>query len=119
MQRQMEKLAPFLPKTREQLAWGLAVSVAAGLFEEIAYRGYLIPYFQQWLPLWPAVAASAVLFGLGHLYQGLVGIVFTTILGGAFGYLFLETQSLALPILLHILVDVSAMLSAYLTLKPR
>jgi membrane protease YdiL (CAAX protease family) len=119
MVKQFGKLAIFLPKTGEQLVWGLAVSVAAGLFEEIAYRGYLIPYFQHWLPLWPAVAASAVLFGLAHLYQGVVGVIMTGVLGAAFGYILIETQSLALPVLLHILVDISAMVSAYFALSRR
>lgn len=119
MRRQFGALTPFLPKTREQLAWGIAVSLAAGVFEEIAYRFYLIPYAQSWLPGWAGVAAAALLFGLAHLYQGTAGIVMTTILGGVFGYLYVATGSLLLPIIVHVAVDVSAMVTAWLVLKPR
>jgi membrane protease YdiL (CAAX protease family) len=115
--RQMGKIEAFLPKTGEQLGWGLIVSLFAGLCEEIAYRGYLIPYFQAWLPQWPALVAAALLFGIAHLYQGAVGTLVTTALGLAFGYLYVETGSLALPIALHAAVDVSAMVTAWIVLR--
>jgi len=118
LRRQMAKLEAFLPKTGEQLAWGLIVSLCAGLFEEIAYRGYLIPYCRFWLPEWPALAAAALLFGVAHLYQGAAGIAMTGFLGLAFGFIYLETGSLALPILLHAAVDISAMVTAWLVLRP-
>ena len=49
LRRQFGALEAFLPRTRRQLFWGLLVSVFAGVFEEIAYRGYLIAYFSAWL----------------------------------------------------------------------
>jgi uncharacterized protein len=118
LRRQMAKLEAFLPKSGEQLAWGLIVSLCAGLFEEIAYRGYLIPYCRFWLPEWPALAGAALLFGIAHLYQGLAGIAMTAFLGLAFGFIYVETGSLALPILLHAAVDISAMVTAWIVLRP-
>lgn len=118
LRRQMAKLEVFLPKTGEQLAWGLIVSLCAGLFEEIAYRGYLIPYCRFWLPEWPALVAAALLFGIAHLYQGAAGVLMTAFLGLAFGFIYVETGSLALPILLHAAVDLSAMVTAWLVLRP-
>jgi membrane protease YdiL (CAAX protease family) len=118
LRRQMTKLEPFLPKTIEQLLWGLLVSLFAGLFEEIAYRGYLIPYCLFWLPHWPALIAAALLFGLGHIYQGAAGTLMTAFLGLAFGFIYVETGSLVLPILLHAVVDISAMVTAWLVLRP-
>src|SRR4051812_7474945 len=79
--RQMGKIEAFLPKTGEQLAWGLIVSLFAGLCEEIAYRGYLIAFLQAWLPQWPALVGAALLFGIAHLYQGAAGTMVTTALG--------------------------------------
>lgn len=117
LRRQFGALEAFLPKTREQLFWGLIVSVFAGVFEEIAYRGYLIAYFGSWLDQWGALAASSVLFGFAHFYQGRLGVVMTTLLGAGFGYLYLRTGSLILPILLHIAVDVSAMVTAWIVLR--
>jgi membrane protease YdiL (CAAX protease family) len=118
LRRQMAKLEAFLPKTGEQLCWGLLVSLFAGLCEEIAYRGYLIPYFRFWLPQWPALIAAALLFGLAHLYQGVAGTLMSAVLGLAFGYIYVETSSLALPIVLHAVVDISAMVTAWLVLRP-
>ena len=117
MRRQFASLEPFLPKTKEQLAWGLVVAVFAGVFEEIAYRGYLIAYFQAWLSDWGALAASSILFGFAHFYQGRLGTLVTTLLGGALGWLYLETGSLLLPMILHAAVDISAMLTAYIVLR--
>ena len=117
MRKQFASLEPFLPKTKEQLAWGLVVSVFAGVFEEIAYRGYLMAYFQSWFSDWGALAASSILFGFAHFYQGRLGTLVTTLLGGALGWLYLETGSLLLPMILHAAVDISAMLTAYVVLK--
>jgi membrane protease YdiL (CAAX protease family) len=118
LRRQMGKIEAFLPKTGEQLAWGLVVSLFAGLCEEIAYRGYLIPYCRFWLPEWPALAAAAILFGIAHFYQGVAGTLLTAVLGLAFGFIYVETGSLALPIALHAAVDISAMVTAWIVLRP-
>ena len=113
------KLAPFLPKTREQLLWGLAVSLAAGTCEEIAYRGFLLPYLGGWLdPLW-ALAAAAAIFGIAHAYQGWLGTIMTGLIGAVLGWIYLQTGSLALPMLLHVALDISAMVTAYIVLRPR
>lgn len=118
LRRQMAKLEAFLPKTGEQLLWGLIVSIFAGVCEEIAYRGYLIPYCRFWLPEWPALVVAALLFGLAHIYQGAAGTLMTAFLGLAFGFIYVETGSLALPIALHAVVDISAMVTAWLVLRP-
>jgi membrane protease YdiL (CAAX protease family) len=118
LRRQMGKIEAFLPKTGEQLAWGLVVSLFAGLCEEIAYRGYLIPYCRFWLAEWPALIAASILFGLAHIYQGAAGTLVTAALGLSFGYLFVESGSLALPIALHAAVDISAMVTAWIVLRP-
>jgi membrane protease YdiL (CAAX protease family) len=118
LRRQMAKLEAFLPKTGEQLAWGLIVSLFAGLCEEIAYRGYLIPYCRAFLDEWPALILAAALFGIAHLYQGAAGVFMTAVLGLAFGFIYVETGSLALPIALHAAVDISAMVTAWLVLRP-
>ena len=114
----MQTLAPFLPKSPRALAWGFGVSLAAGVAEEIAYRGFLMAYLASMAPTWGAVAASALLFGAAHLYQGVVGVVATTALGVIFAVMYLSTGSLLLPMLMHALIDVSSMVTAYLVLRP-
>jgi membrane protease YdiL (CAAX protease family) len=110
-------LEAILPRDGQQLRWALLVSVFAGVFEEIAYRGYLMAWFGAWLGPWGALAASSLLFGFAHLYQGKVGVLVTTILGVLFGWLYLETGSLLLPIALHAALDLSQMTSAWLVLR--
>ncbi len=114
----MRTLAPFLPKSPRALAWALGVSLAAGVAEEIAYRGFLIPYFASMAPSWIAIAASSLLFGAAHLYQGPAGVLATTALGAIFAVMYVSTGCLLLPMVLHALVDVSSMVTAYLVLRP-
>jgi uncharacterized protein len=117
MRRNFGALEGILPRNGHQLRWGLLVSLFAGLFEEIAYRGYLMAYFGAWFGPWGALAASSVLFGLAHLYQGKWGVPVTTLLGALFGWVYIETGSLLLPILLHAAVDLSAMVTAWVVLR--
>jgi membrane protease YdiL (CAAX protease family) len=117
MRRQFGALEAILPRDGRQLFWGLIVSVFAGVFEEIAYRGYLIAYLGTWLDQWGALAASSLLFGMAHLYQGKWGVPVTALLGALFGWIYIETGSLLLPILLHAAVDISSMVTAWIVLR--
>jgi membrane protease YdiL (CAAX protease family) len=112
------KLAPLLPRNREQLFWALIVSLAAGTCEEVAYRGFLIPWLGTWSSGWWPLILSAAMFGFAHLYQGALGTLVTGAIGAALGYVYVETGSLALPMLLHVVIDVSAMVTAFLVLRP-
>ena len=115
----LKPFAPFLPKSRKALAWGIGVSVAAGVAEEIAYRGFLVAYVSSLAPTWVAIGVSALLFGAAHLYQGMAGVLATTALGAILAVIYWSTGSLLLPMLLHTLIDISAMWTAYLVLGPR
>ena len=111
------KLAPFLPKTPRQHRWGMAVSVSAGVAEEIAYRGFVMWMLAFFMPIYAVIAVQAVIFGLAHVYQGLGGAVGTAILGAVIGVVYWATGSLFLPILLHMLVDAMSLSLAYFTFR--
>lgn len=117
--RQMAPIAAFLPRTRAQLLWGLAVSCAAGLCEEIGYRGYLLSYLGHTWPGWGAIAVGAPVFGLAHIYQGWKGTLMTTLIGAGLGALYAVSGSLAWPIALHAALDISAMATAFVVLRRR
>ena len=53
---------------------------------------------------------SSLIFGLGHLYQGVRGVIGTTVLGLVFAVLFVITGNLAIPILLHAAIDARVLL---------
>ena len=57
------------------------------------------------MPLWVAVVVSSVLFGIGHIYQSLDGVVKTAVIGLVLGLLSVATGSLLFPILVHIVLD--------------
>jgi len=111
--KSLEKLNFILPGTAEERRWFVFVALTAGVCEEILYRGFLIQYFRE-LPvhigLIGALVLSACVFGIAHLYQGIIGIVQTSILGAIFGVLFVVTGSLALPVVLHALIDLRILL---------
>ncbi len=111
--KSLEKLNFILPQTAEERRWFVLVAITAGVCEEILYRGFLIHYFRD-LPISIGVIGALVLsssvFGFAHLYQGVVGIVQTTILGALFGLIFIVTGSLLLPMVLHALIDLRILL---------
>lgn len=49
------------------LAAALPAAAASGYVEELAMRGVLFRVAEEWLGSWPALAASAALFGMAHL----------------------------------------------------
>jgi membrane protease YdiL (CAAX protease family) len=98
------------PKTRTEKRLFLAVSLSAGVLEEVLYRGFLITTLSSGslaLNIWIAVIIAAVLFGMGHLYQGLSGMLKTSIIGLIMGIIFAATGSIITCIILHIIIDVS------------
>jgi membrane protease YdiL (CAAX protease family) len=95
-----------LPRTRSEYGWFLALSVTAGVCEELLYRGYLVAMAAPLLTTAGAIVAGAAVFGLGHAYQGVLGIAKTAGVGLFFGVVYVATGSLLWPIVLHALVDV-------------
>ena len=102
-----------LPRTpRERRGFAL-LSLTAGITEEVIWRGFLLtalavvfPHAPAWLLLLP----MALVFGWAHLYQGWSGVLVTAILGAILGGVYIGTGSLLLPIVLHALVDLRALL---------
>jgi membrane protease YdiL (CAAX protease family) len=99
------KLEHYLPHNTRELNSFYGVSIVAGIVEEIVYRGFVLWYLAQFMPLWFAVAVSSVAFGLGHSYQGPSGALRTGLIGLAFGIYYVTTGSIWLPIIAHILLD--------------
>lgn len=94
-----------LPKTQRERKLWVVVSLHAGVFEELFFRGYMLALLNFMLPYWAAVAISSVLFGLAHLYQGSRGIIGTTVVGLVMIGLYLLSGSLWVPMLLHAVYD--------------
>lgn len=107
------KLAFLLPSDREERRWWWVVCITAGICEEIVYRGFLLHYLHAnpWhVSLTWALIISSLIFGVGHLYQGIAGAASTFVGGVLLGALFVITGSLLLPVLIHTLTDLRVLL---------
>ncbi len=107
-----------LPVSALERHWWVAVSISAGVCEEIFFRGFLPQFLTGQLhggwALDPTAAwlMSAIAFGLCHFYQGAGGILRTTMAALMFSVVAILSGSLLLPIVLHVLVDM-AILAMY------
>jgi membrane protease YdiL (CAAX protease family) len=86
------------------------ISTQAGLLEEIFFRGIMQSEVACYTGMPWAVIICGILFGIAHFYQGVSGIVGTSILGIWLGLSFAMTGNILLPILGHILGDFACMM---------
>ena len=105
--RQLGKLLKMLPDSYPERHWFIALSITAGVCEEILFRGFLTRYLTVnfHFPLYAAVLITAVAFGLNHIYQGYRGVLQTAIVGLALSGIYLLTGNLLLPMLIHAALD--------------
>ncbi len=99
------------------LAFFLVVMVA--IAEETIFRGYLLLRFRNLnLSLPRAALLSAVIFSLGHGYEGTSGVVTVGAMGLTFAVIYLWRQSLVAPMVMHFLQDFTGIvLAPWLGLK--
>lgn len=83
----------------------LAMGLAAGVLEEILFRGVIFRITEEWIGSWGALAFSSLLFGAGHLanpHATLMSAVSIALEAGVLlGAAFMVTRRLWLPIGLH------------------
>ena len=106
--RLQDGVGALLPNSRQERSWWGAVSVGAGVSEELVFRGFLLYYVSTYLPQLntaEGVVLTSLVFGLAHIYQGWQGAVSAGVLGVVFAGFYLMTGSLLLPIVIHAAVD--------------
>jgi uncharacterized protein len=100
----------------------LPLALFAGFWEETVFRGFLLGRLRAAIPAAQnpgarlrrdatAVGLIAICFGLGHGYQGLLGILQTSLAGAAMGALVLWRGSLWPAIGAHLTVDLFGLLA--------
>ncbi len=104
----LHKLEWMIPRGEHQRRLWWAVSGHAGWGEELFYRGYLFALLSSMMPPAAAAVVSTALFGAAHFYQGVRGIVLTTLMGAVFMGLYMVSGSLVVPMLAHALYDIHA-----------
>ena len=96
-----------IPRTSQERRLFLVLSGAAGLGEEIVFRGYLITVLTAvFSDVWTAALVSSMAFAILHAYQGPLGLVRSGLLGFLFAFVFIETGTVWPLVVLHAGVDV-------------
>ncbi|GHT23506.1 hypothetical protein FACS189430_06880 [Bacteroidia bacterium] len=106
-----ETMARILPRSKKQKWIFSFLAFSAGTCEEILYRGFFVFLLQAIfpdIPLYLIVLISTVIFGIGHFYQGVQGVIKTGVMGALLMCLFLATDSLIPVMALHFLMDFSS-----------
>jgi membrane protease YdiL (CAAX protease family) len=103
-------IEPLFPRNREERRWTALLALNAGPSEEL--------FFRLLLPLVVALAthdallafaASALVFGAVHYYQGWLGVLGTTAIGFVFTGLYLASGSIWVPAILHSLMNLNTL----------
>jgi membrane protease YdiL (CAAX protease family) len=87
-------------------------AIAAPLFEEFLFRGFLLPSLTRYLPVWGSILLSSFLFAAAHL--SLSEILPLTALGIVLGVVYSRSRNLLAPMLLHSLWNSGTLLSLFL-----
>lgn len=89
-----------------QVGTAIALVTVVAVAEETIFRGYLMARFRAiTLSNWASILLSALIFSLGHGYQGSAGVVTVGIVGIFFGMIYSWRKSLVAPMTLHFLLN--------------
>jgi membrane protease YdiL (CAAX protease family) len=103
------------------LGWLSVVWTLAAFGEEMFFRGYLMNRISDlagggragWIS---ALLGSTLIFGAGHAYQGLAGVIGTAEIGLLLGILyFMNQRNLWMNIVCHGLIDSVSLIALYLS----
>lgn len=102
-------ISALLPRDRDEVMLGAAISLAAGIGEELFFRLLLPVLLAAFIDAIAAVLIAVLLFGLAHAYQGWRGVTVTTLVGALFTVMYLMSGSLAVAMLFHVVIDLMAL----------
>lgn len=90
------------PENKDRVAMAIGSigpCVSAPVFEEVLYRGFLLPALACFLPMWAAIPASSVLFAIHHLHPTMM--LPLSMLGFIWAILYAKSRNLTVTILIH------------------
>jgi len=99
-------IEPLMPRNSAETGWAALLSLNAGLSEECFFR-LLLPLLLAGLLHSPLLAfvIATILFGLMHFYQGVAGVLMTTLVGVVLAGLYLWTGDLWIAMAAHAGLD--------------
>jgi len=87
-------------------------AIAAPIFEELLFRGFLLPSLTRYMSVWGAIVLSSLLFAVAHL--SVAEILPLTVLGMVLGVVYTRSRNLLAPMLLHSLWNSGTLLSLFI-----
>ncbi len=108
-------LLPIALESRDSVAltiFFITASIAAPIFEEIMFRGFLLPSLTRYLPLGSAIILSGFLFAAAHLNISEILPLMT--LGIVLGFVYTRSRNLLAPMFMHGLWNSGTLLSLYI-----
>lgn len=90
----------------------LTAAVAAPVFEELLFRGFLLPSLTRYFPVSGAIALSSLVFAIAHL--SLSEVLPLAVLGSVLGFVYTRSRGLLAPMLLHSLWNSITMIGLFI-----
>ncbi|MBT9312126.1 CPBP family intramembrane glutamic endopeptidase [Leptothoe kymatousa] len=94
------------------LMFFLTAAVAAPVFEEILFRGFLLPSLTRYMPVWGAIVLSSFIFAAAHL--SLSEVIPLTLLGAILAWVYTRSRNLLSPMLIHSLWNSATLIGLFL-----
>ncbi|MEM1367175.1 MAG: type II CAAX endopeptidase family protein [Cyanobacteria bacterium P01_H01_bin.15] len=94
------------------LIFFLTAAIAAPIFEEIMFRGFLLPSLTRYVPVWAAIVLSSLVFSFAHL--SLAEVLPLTALGVVLGIVYTRSRNLLASMLVHSLWNSGTLLSLFI-----
>ena len=101
-----KNLQPMVPRNGKERIWTTLLGINASVGEEICFR-LLIPLLLLLTFGQPILATIVAVFwfGLIHHYQGITGVIATSLLAFVLLVVYFHTQNLWLAVLLHVTLN--------------
>ena len=109
----MKDIYHYLPKSKREFNWFNALSLSAGLCEEIIFRLFLFSYLIESTNLFLALIITNVVFALTHIGTGKKNLGGAFILGSVFTAIYYFTNNIWLAMILHSAIDISVGFLSY------
>jgi uncharacterized protein len=107
----LKRVGDFFPKTTSQRLLFIITAFSAGFCEEYIYRGFGIRALESnRVKTWLALIITSIFFTFIHGIIAFQKFPFYFVPGLLFGLLFLWTKNLKLPIIVHSLIDLGALM---------
>ena len=102
-------VSDIFPQSPLEIGLWIVLSIAAGLAEEIVFRGYCQRQLEALTKnVWIAMLLQSILFGVSHGYQGIGAMLRISVLALAFGFVAVIRRSLRPGIIAHAWTDIAS-----------